>query len=113
MRLVKYPDTFLRDSTEKVEFPLSDENKIIIKNMINLMYQSNGIGLAANQAGYNKRIFVMDVSNERNHAQVFINPIVLSKNNICRKNVSIRSRVVYAVYFAWKNQFRKLFMILY
>ena len=47
MRLVKYPDTFLRDSTEKVEFPLSDENKIIIKNMINLMYQENGIGLAA------------------------------------------------------------------
>ena len=30
MRLVKYPDTFLRDSTEKVDFPLSDENKIFL-----------------------------------------------------------------------------------
>ena len=81
MNLVKHPDTFLRLPTEEVELPTSEENKIIIQNMITLMYLKNGIGLAANQAGYNKRIFVMDVSNERNHAQVFINPIVLSKNN--------------------------------
>ena len=71
----------LRGSTEKVEFPLSEENKIIIKNMINLMYQENGIGLAANQAGYSRRIFVMDVSNEKDNPQVFINPVITSKNN--------------------------------
>ena len=50
--------------------------------MINLMYQENGIGLAANQAGYNRKIFVMDVSNERNDPQVFINPVITTKNNI-------------------------------
>ena len=82
MNLIKHPDTFLRGSTEKLEFPLSEENKIIIKNMINLMYQENGIGLAANQAGYNRKIFVMDVSNERNDPQVFINPVITTKNNI-------------------------------
>ena len=82
MKLVKHPDTFLRGSMEKIEFPLSEENKIIIKNMINLMYQENGIGLAANQAGYNRKIFVMDVSNERNDPQVFINPVITTKNNI-------------------------------
>ena len=43
MKLVKYPDTFLRGYTEKVEFPLSEENKIIIKNLINLIYQSSRI----------------------------------------------------------------------
>ena len=31
MKLLKHPDTFLRGPTEKIEFPLSDENKIIIK----------------------------------------------------------------------------------
>ena len=82
MNLIKHPDTFLRVSNEKIEFPLSEENKIIIKNMINLMYQENGIGLAANQAGYNRKIFVMDVSNERNDPQVFINPVITTKNNI-------------------------------
>ena len=81
MNLVKHPDPFLKSPTEEVTLPTSDENKIIIQNMITLMYLENGIGLAANQAGYNKRIFVMDVSNERNHAQVFINPVITSKNN--------------------------------
>jgi len=37
--------------------------------MIKIMYQANGIGLAANQIGYNKRMFVMDTSNERNKPQ--------------------------------------------
>ena len=82
MNLIKHPDTILRGSNEKIEFPLSEENKIIIKNMINLMYQENGIGLAANQAGYNRKIFVMDVSNEKNDPKIFINPVITSKNNI-------------------------------
>ena len=82
MKLVKHPDTFLRGPTEEISFPLTEENKIIIKNMINLMYQERGIGLAANQAGYNRKIFVMDVSNEKDSPQVFINPVITAKNNI-------------------------------
>ena len=82
MKLIKNPNTFLRKPTEEIKFPLSDENKIIIKNMINLMYQERGIGLAANQAGYSRRMFVMDTSNERENPQVFINPVVKAKNNI-------------------------------
>ena len=87
MEIVKHPDTFLRGPTEEVEFPLSDENKIIIKNMITLMYQAKGIGLAANQAGYNRRIFVMDSSNEKDKPQVFINPVITAKNNIKSKDI--------------------------
>ena len=79
MKLLKKPDVFLKGPTQNVEIPLSDENKIIIKNMINLMYQERGIGLAANQVGYNRRIFVMDTSNERNNPKVFINPVVEKK----------------------------------
>ena len=48
MQLVKSPNPILTTPTSEVEFPLSEENKIIIKNMINLMYQENGVGLAAN-----------------------------------------------------------------
>jgi len=82
MQIVKHPDTFLRQSTQEVEIPLSEENNIIIDNMIKIMYQSNGIGLAANQVGYNRRMFVMDTSNEKDSPQVFINPIERAKNNI-------------------------------
>ena len=78
----EFAGAILRKPTEEVKFPLSEEDNIIIDNMIKVMYQANGIGLAANQIGYNKRIFVMDTSNEKNSPQVFINPIVKSKNNI-------------------------------
>ena len=82
MKLLKHPNTFLREPTQEVEFPLSEENNIIIDNMIKLMYLSKGIGLAANQVGYNRRIFVTDTSNEKDSPQIFINPIITAKNNI-------------------------------
>ena len=69
MKILKKPDTFLRGPTEEVGFPLSDENNIILDNMVKIMYQANGIGLAANQVGYNRRMFVMDTSNERDPAE--------------------------------------------
>jgi len=82
MQIVKQPDIFLREPTQEIKFPLSEENKIMIKNMISLMYQENGIGLSANQVGYNRRIFVIDTSNEKDNPQVFINPVIMAKNNV-------------------------------
>ena len=82
MKLVKHPDVFLKQETHEIEFPLSNSNVDLIHNMKTIMYNNNGIGLAANQVGFNRRIFVMDVSNERDNAQVFINPVIKSKNNI-------------------------------
>ena len=42
MKILKKPDTFLRGPTEEVGFPLSDENNIILDNMIKIMYYANG-----------------------------------------------------------------------
>ena len=86
MKILKKPDVFLRQETYDVEFPLHVNNKRLIADMIQTMYENNGIGLAANQVGYNRRIFVMDTSNERNKPQIFINPIIISKNNIKTKD---------------------------
>ena len=76
MKIVKEPDVFLKQETHEVEFPLNDNNKKLIADMIQTMYDNNGIGLAANQVGYNRRIFIIDVSNEKNSPQVFINPVI-------------------------------------
>ena len=76
MKLVKHPDVFLKQETHEVEFPLSNSNVDLIHNMKTVMYNNNGIGLAANQVGYNRRIFIMDISNEKNSPQVFINPVI-------------------------------------
>ena len=76
IKLVKHPDVFLKQETHEVEFPLSNSNVDLIHNMKTVMYNNNGIGLAANQVGYNRRIFIMDISNEKNSPQVFINPVI-------------------------------------
>ena len=47
----EFAGAILRKPTEEVKFPLSEENNIIMDNMIKVMYQANGIGLAANQIG--------------------------------------------------------------
>ena len=76
MEIVKEPDIFLRDETQEIEVPLDINNKQLIADMIQTMYDNNGIGLAANQVGFNRKIFVMDISNEKNNPQVFINPVI-------------------------------------
>jgi len=79
MKIVEQPDIFLREPTSEVKFPLSSEDQIIIDQMIDIMYRNNGIGLAANQVGYARRIFVMDVSNDKNSPQIFVNPVIERK----------------------------------
>ena len=82
MQIVEQPDIFLREPTSEIKFPLSAEDQVIIDQMIDTMYRNNGIGLAANQVGYNRRMFIMDISNEKNSPQVFINPVITAKNNV-------------------------------
>ena len=76
MNIVKYPDKFLYEPTKEVWLPLNEDHKSLIEDMIEAMYTNNGIGLAANQIGSSEKIFVMDVSNEKNKPQVFINPVI-------------------------------------
>ena len=62
IELVKYPDPLLREVSKDVTFPLDDKTSRLIKFMYRAMYQHHGIGLAAVQIGYTKRMFVMDTS---------------------------------------------------
>ena len=76
MQIVKQPDIFLREPTSEVKFPLSPEDNVIIDQMIDIMYRNNGVGLAANQVGYARRMFVMDTTSDKAGAMVFINPVI-------------------------------------
>ena len=76
MKIVEQPDIFLREPTSEVKLPLSSEDQVIIDQMIDTMYRNNGIGLAANQVGYARRMFVMDTSTDRNSPKIFINPVI-------------------------------------
>ena len=80
IELVKYPDVFLRSKSNDVPFPLDDKTSRLIKFMYKAMYQHNGIGLAAIQVGYQKRMFVMDCTRSQTGEKVFINPEIVERS---------------------------------
>lgn len=61
LKIVKYPSDILLQKLQPVE-KFDSNLKYIVKDMFETMYAYNGIGLAANQVGINKRIVVVDVS---------------------------------------------------
>ncbi len=52
----------------------------LIQDMLETMYEANGVGLAAPQVGILKRIVVIDISEERNDPVVFINPVIVESS---------------------------------
>lgn len=75
LKILKYPDPFLSKPTLDVN-DFDEELAADIRDMFVTMYSENGIGLAANQVGLSKRMFVMDTSNSGDKRQVFINPVI-------------------------------------
>lgn len=72
------PDPILAKKTEFVD-AVDDQIRQELCDMLETMYASDGIGLAANQVGISKRMFVMDVSHdpEKPEPMEFINPEIL------------------------------------
>ncbi len=79
-----YGDPALRENTEVVtDF---DENlRDLVNNMIETMFEDNGIGLAAPQIGISKKIAVIDLSfgEEIGNVMTLINPEILEKEGKC------------------------------
>ena len=75
--VVKYGNEVLREKCEPVE-EVTDELKQTIAEMIDLMHESNGVGLAAPQVGLTLRFFVYDVGDDKG-AHALINPKIVNK----------------------------------
>lgn len=56
---------------------MNERTRILIEDMIETMYEANGVGLAAPQVGVLKRIVVIDISPEGEEPIVLINPVIL------------------------------------
>lgn len=61
LEILKYPHPLLKKRCEEVD-RIDGEVKKLIRDMIETMYQANGIGLAACQVGVSRRVIVVDVS---------------------------------------------------
>ena len=75
------PNKILRQVSQPVESVGGEERKLM-KDMLETMYDANGIGLAAIQIGIPKRIIVMDLSKdgEKKEPRYFVNPIIKNKD---------------------------------
>lgn len=78
LEVLRFPDERLRTVAQAVP-DVNDEVREIIKDMLETMYDENGIGLAATQVNIHQRIVVIDVSEERNEPLVLINPQIIKK----------------------------------
>lgn len=56
---------------------MTEKNKQLVEDMLETMYEADGVGLAAPQVGILKRIAVIDVTEERNHPIVLVNPEIV------------------------------------
>ena len=61
--IITEPNKLLRQISKSVDQVGKDEQRLM-DDMLDTMYDANGIGLAAIQIGVPKRIIVMDVSKE-------------------------------------------------
>ena len=75
------PNKILRQISKQVE-KVGEEEKKIMDDMLETMYQANGIGLAAIQIGIPKRIIVIDLAKgeEKKNPMYFVNPVIKNKN---------------------------------
>ena len=80
-KILTEPNKLLRQISKKVE-KIGDEERILMDDMLDTMYDAPGIGLAAIQIGVPKRIIVMDLSRDENRKEprYFVNPVIKSKN---------------------------------
>lgn len=79
MKVLKYPDPFLFKKVKEV-INFDDKLKQESLDMLDLMEKSEGVGLAANQVGLDKQIFVMQCTQDK-EPYVFINPVIIEHSN--------------------------------
>ena len=74
------PNKILRQVSLPVE-KVGNEEKQLMDDMLETMYEAKGIGLAAIQIGIHKRIIVMDIGSKKKEPMYFINPVIKNKNS--------------------------------
>ena len=80
-KILTEPNKILRQVSKSVKW-VTKEEQDLMNDMLETMYDANGIGLAAIQIGIPKRIIVMDIFKEEKgkNPMYFVNPIIKNKD---------------------------------
>ena len=77
LTILRYPDPRLHTVAKPVS-QVDDRVRRLIDDMLETMYDADGVGLAASQVDVHERVLVMDTSETRDKPLVLINPELLS-----------------------------------
>ena len=77
MQIIRYPHPTLRYKSKAIRH-VDSELQEVVQQMFTLMYEANGVGLAANQVDLPLRLFIMNSEGNAEEGEdlVFINPIL-------------------------------------
>lgn len=81
MQIVPYPHPALRWKSRPIQ-EIDSQLRKTVEEMLDLMYEHNGIGLAANQVNLPYRLFVLNLTGDReakDEELVFLNPEILRR----------------------------------
>ena len=80
-KILTEPNKLLRQISTNVD-KVGDEERRLMDDMLETMYDAPGIGLAAIQIGVPKRIIVMDISKDedKKEPRYFVNPVIKNRN---------------------------------
>jgi len=104
--IITEPNKILRQKSLLVD-QVGLEEQRLMDDMLETMYNANGIGLAAIQIGVPKRIIVMDISknDKKNSPMYFINPLI--KNKVTETSVYEEGCLSVPNFFAEVNRPKK------
>ena len=90
--VVKFPNKVLKTRASEVT-RVTPEDRKLVKNMIDTMYAENGVGLAANQVGVLRRIFVASHDQIEGNEQVYFNPKTPTQSRHLRRKTNRVSHI--------------------
>jgi peptide deformylase len=76
LSILRYPDPRLHTVAKPVQ-AVDARIQALVADMLETMYDANGIGLAATQVDVHERLIVIDVSEQRNQPLVLVNPEIV------------------------------------
>jgi peptide deformylase len=78
-------DPVLRESCRVID-DIDDDIRQLIDDLMDTMYEADGIGLAAPQIGVSQRVFVYDVREEGHPPGVLVNPRIIESAGAVRES---------------------------
>jgi peptide deformylase len=80
LNILRYPDPRLHTVAKPVA-QVDERIRTLVDNMLETMYDAEGVGLAATQVDVHERVIVIDVSDTRDEPYVLINPELVARSD--------------------------------